>query len=89
MTPLPLFQFRGNTIDPDRDGPRLGAQLAAVRQYALSGEWFTLSEVSAALGYPEASVSARLRDLRSLGYIVEREFVVRGLWRYRVKEAGK
>ena len=51
------------------------------------GQWRTLKEIAAATGAPEASVSARLRDLRNErfgGYAVEREYIGDGLWRYRV-----
>ena len=87
MTGLPLFEFRGETFDNDRDGPRLGQQLLDVRNLMSDGQWRTLGEIVAATGHPHASVSARLRDLRRSeygGFIVEREYVVRGLFRYRV-----
>jgi uncharacterized membrane protein len=51
------------------------------------GDWWTLAELARATGYPEASISARLRDLRKPkfgGYTVERQYVERGLFRYRV-----
>ena len=35
-------------------------------------------------GAPPASASARLRQLRKEGYEVQREYVRRGLWKYRV-----
>jgi hypothetical protein len=52
-----------------------------------SGDWFTLAELASYANGSEAGVSARLRDLRQPkhgGYIVERERVSGGLWRYRV-----
>lgn len=51
-------------------------QLLAVLMAMLDGEWRTLEQVSRITGAPEASVSARLRDLRkaALGaWRVERE----------------
>ena len=81
---LPLFQ--GKTFDEDRDGKRLSVQLVKVRRLMADGLWRTLAEIAEATGAPEASVSARLRDMRKPGgggYIVEREFVHRGLFRYR------
>ena len=76
--------FGGSTFDPARDGERLERQADRVRELMVDGQWRTLAEISAATGAPEASVSARLRDLRRDGYVVERAFVERGLHRYRV-----
>ncbi len=76
-------QPRGETFQPDRDGPRLRGQ--ALRVFALmrDGEWRTLDEISDITGDPEASISARLRGLRK-HYTVDREYVENGLHRYRV-----
>ena len=52
---------------PD-DVSRLARQLRAVRHALLDGEWHTLAELSATLGYPEASISARIRDLRKADF---------------------
>ena len=40
--------------------------------FVSDGSWHTLSEIAAATGDPEASVSARLRGFRSMGCTVER-----------------
>lgn len=61
--PLPPH-FDGETFDPELDGKRLGAQQRVVMTYISDGKWYTLAELSLALGYPEASISARLRDCR-------------------------
>ena len=60
------LDFDGDTFDHGMDGKRLTAQLRAVRDLMLDGQWRTFEEISAALGrdYPPQSVSARLRDLR-------------------------
>lgn len=82
--------FGGETFDEGRDGSRLQAQLSKVREAMLNGEWWGLRELAAAVGAPEASVSARLRDLRKpFGgeYIITRKYVSKGLWHYRL--AGK
>src|ERR1700733_11596949 len=74
------------------DGERLGKQLEAVRRKMLfwqNKQWLTLAEISSNTGYPEASISARLRDLRRLGYVVDkrrRGVESRGLWEYRVSK---
>lgn len=89
----PLFarrpQFDGATFDQAQDGQRLKAQLAKVRAMMLRGGWYTLEQLSTDLGYPQASISARLRDLRKLkfgGYNVERRRVQggRGLHEYKL-----
>jgi len=79
--------YDGATYDADRDGERLARQQRAVRAAMADGRWHTLSELSARLGYPEASVSARLRDLRKPkhgGHTVERRYHGNGLWCYRL-----
>jgi hypothetical protein len=83
----PPLPFGGETYEPERDHDRLARQLRAVRLLMLDHEWRTLGEIAAVVGAPEASVSARLRDLRKDkfgGYIVERRYVYRGLFEYRV-----
>lgn len=70
--------------------PRLAHQLARVRTLMLDGVARTLGDIEAELGYPQASISARLRDLRRKEngeFIVDRKHIKNGLWSYRV--AGK
>lgn len=62
--PEPVPEFDGATYDHDRDHLRLGAQAQRVVDLMRDGQWRTLSEIATATGDPEASVSARLRDLR-------------------------
>jgi hypothetical protein len=81
-------EFGGATYDEQRDGSRLKAQLDRVRRIMLRGEWVTLRQVAEETGDPESSVSARIRDLRKLqfgAYTIEREYVSRGLWKYKVR----
>jgi hypothetical protein len=83
-----VTDFGGETYDPDRDGPRLRRQLQRVIRCMQDGEWRTLDQISRATGDPPASVSARLRDLRKPqfgSHEVDREYVSRGLWRYRLR----
>ena len=81
--------FGGNTYDPRLDAERLAAQLVAVRDLMLDGEWRTLADIERETSAPQASVSARLRDLRKRKFgaflvSVGRVPGVSGLWRYRV-----
>ena len=83
MTP----DFNGETYERERDHDRLANQLRAVRDVMLDGVWRSLMNISFQTGAPEASVSARLRDLRKVrfgGYIVERRYAGDGLWEYRL-----
>jgi hypothetical protein len=60
-------QFDGETYDEKLDGARLARQLDLVRDYMLDlprGRFVTLNEIARSTGFPEASISARLRDLR-------------------------
>lgn len=81
------MHFDGETFDAARDEARLTSQLDRVRDLMADGRWWTLKQVAANLNASEASVSARLRDLRKprFGrYQVERRYVEKGLWQYRV-----
>jgi len=80
-------RFDGATFDQDKDGPRLHRQLETVKAWMLDGRWRTLAEINFATDVPEASVSARLRDLRKEkfgSYTVERRRRSVGLHEYRV-----
>jgi hypothetical protein len=79
--------FDGATYAPPRDERRLFKQLQDVRAYMRDGLWHTLPDIAAGTGHPEASISARLRDLRKPrwgAHVVERQYLSRGLWRYRL-----
>lgn len=82
----------GRTYARERDKTRLNAQQTAVFNAMRDGQWRTLARIHACTGAPEASISARLRDARKPkfgGHIVERRYVERGLFEYRliVREA--
>lgn len=68
------------------DRKRLGKQLLLVKGVVVGAGWLTLARISELTGAPEASVSARLRGLRKLGFTVEtcRAGPDRGTWLYRV-----
>lgn len=84
--------FDGNTFSHPHDSRRLSRQFERVRDLMLDGQWRTLSEIAAILRLPEASISARLRDLRKRefgGFLVENQRVTGGLWKYRVQAADR
>lgn len=78
----------GATYVEEIDGQRLNRQQAAVYHLMKDGRFRTLREIADATGYPEASVSARLRDLRKrpLNRDVQRRRRTEqgGTWEYRV-----
>jgi hypothetical protein len=81
------FDFDGKTYDPAQDKTRLNRQLRNVFDCMKDGKWRTLSEIAAQTGEPEASISARLRDLRKprFGeYGVPRQRRSQGLFEYRL-----
>lgn len=95
MTEPTLFdtlpRFDGATFDPALDGERLRRQLGRVFDLMRDGAWRSLAEIAAATGDGEASISARLRDLKKPkfgAYLVERRRESGGLWRYRVLPGG-
>lgn len=73
--PNPLPDHDGETYDPVLDKVRLNGQQRRVYLAMRDGAWRTLREISELTYDPEASVSARLRDLRKEkfgAFIVER-----------------
>lgn len=83
--------FDGRTFSPAEDGERLTTQLERVRERMADGRWWTIAELTAAVGGSEAGVSARIRDLKKArfgAFNIERERVEGGLWRYRMGRAS-
>ena len=71
----------------ERDGERIALQMDAIYQYLSQQRWLTLSEIEDALGYPQASISAQLRNLRKPrfgGHRVIKRYVSNGLWAYQL-----
>ena len=80
-------QMDGATFEEPRDGNRLRAQLEAVRTTISDGKPYTLAELERLTGAPQASVSARLRDLRKPkfgNYDIRRDYIADGVWSYRM-----
>jgi len=70
------MNFDGDTFNKELDAPRLTTQFGRVKALMLDGKWRTLSEIQDVVGGTEASVSARLRDLRKVKfgeYVVDRQ----------------
>lgn len=57
-------RFDGPDYQPHLDDRRLAGQMLRVYSLMKDGRWRTLSEISAAIGDPPASISAQLRHLR-------------------------
>ena len=80
--------FDGETYDRDQDRVRLESQLVSVRGLmSKTDRWWTLADLERELGYPQASISARIRDLRKPkfgGWEVQRRRVEGGLHEYRL-----
>lgn len=84
------LQFDGRTYCQELDFSRLNRQLRRVFTVMIHGQWHTLEEISFKTKDPQASVSARLRDLRKPkfgGFTIERRRrgdPKRGLFEYRL-----
>ena len=84
------LSFDGPTFDPELDQARLTGQAHRVFNLMRDGVWRTLAEIEDSTQDPQASISARLRDLRKRkfgGFVVERRRrgdESRGLFEYRV-----
>lgn len=79
----------GETFDQERDGQRLNRQHRAVFDLMRDGKTRTLCQIAAATGYPEASISARLRDFRKPqfgSHTVTRMHHLDGIWLYTLIE---
>lgn len=86
-TTQPELDFDGRTYRPELDRGRLNKQLNAVRTLMSDGLWRTLAEIEHETGFPQASVSARLRDLRKSrfgNHTVNRRRRSQGLYEYSV-----
>jgi len=86
------YAFDGSTYEPQSDYSRLTGQLARVRAFMADGKWWGLATLAIAAGGTEASVSARLRDLRKSKYgshIIDRRRIgTSGLFQYRMVPHG-
>jgi hypothetical protein len=83
----PERSFGGATFEPELDFLRLKGQLARVYDLMKDGQWRTLRQIADITGGAETAISARLRDFRKWQFgthTVERERVIRGLFRYRL-----
>lgn len=77
----------GATFDAERDTIRLNQQAHDVWHEMKDGQWWTLRALASVLYYPEASISARIRDFRKArfgGHTVERRHTHNGIWQYRL-----
>jgi len=79
--------FDGETYEPELDKVRLTGMLQRVYSAMSSGAWCSLSHLARTAQGSEASVSARIRDLRKEkfgGFEVQRKRIERGLFHYRL-----
>jgi biotin operon repressor len=68
----------------------MSSQLERVEEVLSRGAFMTLAEIAALTRDPEASISARIRELRSMGFEVERDGPLGRMKpaRYRIKPHG-
>lgn len=91
VPPVILGNRDGASFDAKRDGARLNRQAQDVFNVMADGKWHDLEEISLITDHPEASVSARLRDLRKPkfgGFTIEKMNHGKGLWTYRMGQAA-
>jgi hypothetical protein len=77
----------GKTYSHTIDYDRLNAQAADVAKVMADQCWHTLDTIEIRTGHPQASISARLRDLRKPrfgGHKVERQRMKGGIYMYRL-----
>ena len=82
-----MGRFDGSDYVATRDDVRLTGQLLRVWNAMQDGAWRTLDWIASTTGDPPASISAQLRHLRKErfgGHTVERQYIARGLFSYRL-----
>jgi len=85
--PPPQKHFNGSDYVAERDDPRLRGQQLRIWELMRDQAWRTLSQIAAATGDPEASISAQLRHLRKErfgSFVVQKEHLGHGLFQYRL-----
>lgn len=78
-------------VETVADVSRLSHQRQAVWDCISDGKWWSLEGLETATGYPQASISARLRDFRKEKFgehNIEREYMGGGLYHYRLNRGG-
>tara|TARA_R100000808_G_C2149543_1_gene157972 strand:- start:1287 stop:1676 length:390 start_codon:yes stop_codon:yes gene_type:complete len=84
-------KFAGQTYDERRDGDYLSSLYDRVVEFMGDGRYHTLQEIQHACGGTEASVSARLRDMRKDefgAHKVEARCFPGRVWMYRKAPTG-
>jgi hypothetical protein len=83
--------FSGAAYEPDIDRERLTRQIDCIATVAMAGDWWTVAKLTTvcrkrypSIGFPECSVSAQIRNLKKIGYGVERRGLGGGLFEYKV-----
>jgi len=94
LSPAPItppVRFSGADYDPERDRERLMRQIDCIREVALNAGWVTVQKLAIACrkkfpntGFPENSIQAQLRNLRKVGFRLERRHVSGGLFEYHL-----
>ena len=80
-------RFDGADYDHIRDYTRLEGQIFDIYLSIKDERWYTLAQIERGTGHPQASISAQLRNLRKPrfgGFVIKREHVKGGLYRYRI-----
>ena len=88
----PSPEFDGAGYEPSRDKERLTNQKEVIFALMKDGWWRTLRQIAEVTGFPEASISAQLRNYRKPkfgGHTVERKHIKNGLHEYKLILRGK
>ena len=81
--------FNGPDYVPERDWKRLNTQIANIYDLMRDQNWRSLRTISAATGYPEASISAQLRHLRKTrfgSHTVNKKHLGNGFYHYQLEK---
>ena len=84
------MNFNGPCYDPQYDQARLSKQIVGIYNLMTDNQWRTLDEIHYETGYPQASISAQLRNLKKVRFgshlIMKRHRGERsnGLWEYKM-----
>jgi biotin operon repressor len=88
MTVGPILEL---AFEARHDRERLSTLLESVLNTMRTGRWWTLRELQETVGHSEAGISARIRELRKMGWTMDRRRrpsveASRGLFEYKLAD---
>lgn len=83
-----MLQFDGSDYNHKRDFKRLNNQLSDIFNLMSDGKWRSLRDIELLLKWPQASISAQLRNLRKErfgAHKINKRYISEGLYQYQLE----